>query len=101
MNQCRVLHTLLPWRERKEKYLAHLQTANSDALLVATADKLHNARTMLSDAIEMGEKSWIRFKALKENQLWFLGAMVETLVHTAAPPVLVDELRRVVSRLNS
>src|SRR6266853_3455026 len=31
-----------PWRERKERYLAHLPSASADALLVSIADKLHN-----------------------------------------------------------
>jgi (p)ppGpp synthase/HD superfamily hydrolase len=35
----------LPWRERKETYLAHLRSATKDAAFVAAADKLHNART--------------------------------------------------------
>src|ERR1017187_9056626 len=29
----------LPWRERKEMYLAHLQGAKEDAVLIAAADK--------------------------------------------------------------
>jgi (p)ppGpp synthase/HD superfamily hydrolase len=44
------------WRGRKEEYLEHLPNASGDALLVVAADKLHNARTMLSAAREMGEK---------------------------------------------
>lgn len=36
------------WRGGKEKYLEHLRNANADALFVAAADKLHNARAMLS-----------------------------------------------------
>jgi len=36
----------LPWRERKEKYLAHLgSTKNKDVLLVAAADKLHKCQS--------------------------------------------------------
>ena len=46
----------LDWRERKTKYLEHLRSASSDALLVAAADKLHNARAMLCDARNMGEQ---------------------------------------------
>jgi (p)ppGpp synthase/HD superfamily hydrolase len=90
----------LPWRERKEKYLAHLRsTTNKDVLLVTAADKLHNARAILSDYRELGEKLWGRFNAPKEDQLWFYGRMVETFQQTAAPRVLVDELQRVVNEL--
>jgi (p)ppGpp synthase/HD superfamily hydrolase len=87
------------WRGRKEKYLEHLPNASGDALLVVAADKLHNARTMLSDAREMGEKSWSRFKAPKGEQLRFYSAVIESLRQTAAPKMLVDELSRVVVEL--
>ncbi len=89
----------LPWRERKDKYLEHLRTANGDALLVSAADKLHNARAILADYRELGECLWSRFNAPKEDQLWFYGALVETLRQTAAPKALVDELNRVVEEL--
>src|SRR5947209_18212527 len=39
----------LPWRQRKEAYIAHLPTASADVRLVAVADKLHNARTILAE----------------------------------------------------
>jgi len=90
----------LPWRERKEKYLAHLRsTKNEDALLVAVADKLHNARAILSDYREQGERLWGRFNAPKTDQLWLYGRLVETFQQTAAPKVLVGELERVVKEL--
>jgi len=89
----------LPWRERKEKYLAHLRSTNEDALLVAAADKLHNARAILSDYRELREELWLRFNAPKEDQLWFYSVLVETLRQTKAPKVLVDELERVVRKL--
>jgi (p)ppGpp synthase/HD superfamily hydrolase len=94
----------LPWRERKEKYLEHLRGANEDALFVVAADKLHNARAILSDYRELGEQLWLRFNAPKEDQLWFYGALVETLRQPMAPKmlrVLVDELERVVKELKA
>jgi (p)ppGpp synthase/HD superfamily hydrolase len=91
----------LPWRQRKDKYLEHLQNANADALLVSAADKLHNARAILSDYREVGDELWKRFNAPKEDQLRYYGALVETLRQTAAPKVLVDELERVVKELKT
>jgi len=87
------------WHGRREKYLEHLRNANGDALFVAAADKLHNARAMLSDAREMGDQSWSRFKAPKEDQLWLYDAIIEILRHRAAPKTLVNELSRVVAEL--
>jgi (p)ppGpp synthase/HD superfamily hydrolase len=89
----------LPWRERKDKYLEHLQSANEDALMVSAADKLHNARAILSDYRELGEQLWPRFNAPKEDQLWHYGALVDAFEGTAAPKRLVEELRRVVNEL--
>lgn len=89
----------LPWRERKEMYLTHLQGAKEDAVLIAAADKLHNARAILSDYRELGEQLWLRFNAPKNEQLWYYCALVETLRQTVAPTVLVGELEKVVKEL--
>ena len=89
------------WRNRKEKYLAYLRDANADALIVGAADKLHNARTILTDYRQVGDELWSRFKVGKEQQLWYYGALVETLRRTPAPKVLVNELERVVNELRA
>jgi (p)ppGpp synthase/HD superfamily hydrolase len=89
----------IDWRGRREKYLEHLRNANGDALLVAAADKLHDARAMLADARKMGEKSWLRFKGTKEDQLWVYAAIIDTLRGRATAKTLVDELSRVVAEL--
>lgn len=38
-----------PWKVRKAEYIAHLQTADDDVLIVCAADKLHNARAIWND----------------------------------------------------
>jgi (p)ppGpp synthase/HD superfamily hydrolase len=88
-----------PWRERKEAYLKHLQTATPDVLLVSAADKLHNARAILADYRAVGEELWSRFKAKKPDQLWYYSSLVNALQRAGAPPQLVDELGKVVSEL--
>jgi (p)ppGpp synthase/HD superfamily hydrolase len=50
-----------PWRERKENYIRHLPGASDDAILVSLADKLHNARALLRDFRDVGDKLWERF----------------------------------------
>lgn len=89
----------LPWRERKEKYLAHLCSANRDALIVAAADKLHNARAVLSDYRELGERLWTRFNASGEDQLWYYCRLIEVLRSTSVPTILINELERVINQL--
>ena len=89
----------LGWRKRKQRYLAHLRKASKDALIVSAADKLHNARAILSDYRKVGDKLWKRFNAPMKDQLWYYGALVETLQRTAAPKMIVDELSKVVEEL--
>ena len=60
-----------PWRERKEKYLRHLKTADADTRLVSAADKLNNVRSILSDYRVVGESVWSRFNGRREGTLWY------------------------------
>jgi len=91
-----------PWRERKERYVAHLAGATESARLVSACDKLHNARAILADYRELGETLWQRFSGGREGTLWYYRAVLEQF--RAAPPGpsgrrLVDELHRVVESL--
>ena len=87
-----------PWRERKERYLAHLAGASNSVRLVSSADKLHNARAVLSDYREHGEDLWARFNGGKEGTLWYYRAVVDTL--RGDGPV-TEELDRVVTELET
>jgi hypothetical protein len=41
-----------------------------------TADKLHNARTLLADYRELGEDLWQRFRTKsREDQMWIYGEL--------------------------
>ncbi len=85
-----------PWRERKERYLAHLANAPDSVRLVSSADKLHNARSVLSDYRVLGDDLWTRFNGKKEGTLWYYRAIVDTLQDDGP---IVEELDRVVSEL--
>jgi (p)ppGpp synthase/HD superfamily hydrolase len=87
-----------PWRERKERYLAHLANAPSSVCLVSSADKLHNARAVLSDYRLLGEDLWERFNGGKEGTLWYYRAISDVL-RTEDDSPLVEELDRVVAEL--
>jgi GTP pyrophosphokinase len=87
-----------PWRLRKERYIAHLQDAPADERLVATADKLHNAWTTLSDFREQGEQIWKRFSGRRAGTLWYYRALVEVLDRPDASS-LFAEFKRVVAEL--
>jgi (p)ppGpp synthase/HD superfamily hydrolase len=92
----------LPWHDRKRAYLDHLQQTSFDALLIAAADKLHNARDILACYRELGDKLWDRFnaKATKADHLWYYRELVRRFqARPEVPRQLVDELDRVVTEL--
>lgn len=68
----------LPWLERKENYLAHLENAAQSVLLVSAADKLHNVRSIMRDYDAHGEDIWDRFQGKRDGTLWYY----ETVAHT-------------------
>ena len=60
-----------PWRERKEKYIRRLKTADAATRLVSAADKLNNVRSILSDYRAIGESVWSRFNGGRDGTLWY------------------------------
>ena len=89
-----------PWRQRKERYLAHLPHASPSVRLVSASDKLHNARTILSDFHRIGDAVWDRFKGGKQGTLWYYRSLVDIFSSTG-PHALADELARVVRELEN
>lgn len=87
----------LEWRARKETYLAHLATADASVALVSGCDKLHNARSILSDLHRVGDALWDRFSGGREGVLWYYAGLCESLTKAGAPAV--DEFRRVFAEL--
>ena len=87
-----------PWRERKEKYIAHVRTAPADVRLVSAADKLYNAREVLGDLRREGESVWARFTGGKDGTLWYYSALVRAFRELGSS-ALVEELNEVVGEL--
>ncbi|MFS8886051.1 HD domain-containing protein [Synechococcus sp. H70.2] len=86
------------WKERKTAYLKHLETADASVLLVAAADKLHNARCLLRDFRQLGDQLWERFSGGKEGSLWYYRSLAEILGRRL-PSGLAAELQEVVAEL--
>jgi GTP pyrophosphokinase len=87
-----------PWRARKEAYLAHLETAEPDILLVSCADKLHNARSILTDLMTHGLAVFDRFRAGLFGTLWYYGALAEVFDRRFPGP-LARELKITVNEI--
>jgi len=95
-----------PWKQRKEKYIRHLRTADASTRLVSASDKLHNARTILADLRIHGNTVWTRFKGKKAGSLWYYRTLITTFrkagaSDTAAMKRLIDELDRTVTELET
>ena len=76
-----------PWKARKVKYLKHLETASRDTLLVSAADKLYNARAIVSDLRVHGDEVWDRFNAGRRAQLWYYQSLAEVFERRGLGPI--------------
>jgi GTP pyrophosphokinase len=89
-----------PWRERKEKYVAHLRDAPPSTLLVATADKLANARSLVMDFRKAGHRLWERFNAGRDDTLWYYRSILEAVPRSdERVKTVAEELERAVAEL--
>jgi (p)ppGpp synthase/HD superfamily hydrolase len=89
-----------PWEERKQQYIEKLRHASTSVRRVALADKLHNARSILSDLYKEGEATWEKFKGGKDGTLWYYHTLLEVFLETDADSWLVQELNCIVSEFN-
>ena len=87
-----------PWRLRKEAYVARVRNEPAHVRLVSAADKLHNARTMVTDLRIHGPALWERFNAGRDETLWYLESLVDAFREAGTTPI-VEELARTVAEL--
>ena len=92
------------WRERKTKFIEITVSAPPKQKLIIAADKLHNARSILSDLHEKGDKAWAIFKSGRDEVLWYYAEMVCALSSGWSHPILreladtVDTMQRLAVR---
>ena len=82
-----------PWRERKERYIRHLDEASPETLLVSCADKLHNARAIVTDLGTHGNAVFARFNAGRAGTLWYYAELARAFERLLPGPLsreLVD-----------
>ena len=73
------------WEDRKRSYLAHLETANDDVLLVSGADKLHNSRAIVSDLQSVGCTVFDRSTTGQAGTLWYYASLSDLFTRRGAP----------------
>jgi (p)ppGpp synthase/HD superfamily hydrolase len=88
-----------PWRERKERYIAHLDEASQDTILISLADKLDNARAILRDLRTHGPDLWERFNVKDPQQhLWYYRSLL-AVYKRRSDSWMIGELERVLLQL--
>ena len=65
-----------PWRERKERYIAHVAQTSPSVRLVSMCDKLHNARSLIMDLRGKRADLWSRFSAGRDETCWYYRQLV-------------------------
>lgn len=88
-----------PWIERKMAYLQHMKTVPESVLLVSSADKLHNARTLVQDYRQRGEALWTEFSGSKEGTLWYFDSLIEAYGQRQHVTPITEELARTIDEL--
>ncbi|MEV4419484.1 HD domain-containing protein [Patulibacter sp. NPDC049589] len=66
-----------PWHDRKREYLERIAHEQPDELRVSLADKLHNARSLVSDHRRVGDELWSRFTTGSGDDVrWYYGGLL-------------------------
>lgn len=89
-----------PWQSRKELYLSNLRHHDASTRFVSACDKLHNARSILSDYHRIGDTVFDRFTGGKNGTLWYYRSLVE-VYKELGPRHIAEDLDRVVSELEN
>lgn len=89
-----------PWLARQQAYLEHLGHADADTLLVSCADKLHNARAVVSDLGTHGAGMLARFNAPPSGTHWCYRFLADAFLGLMPGP-LARELDITVGRLEA
>jgi GTP pyrophosphokinase len=82
-----------PYRERKQGHIDHIKNSHDKGLhLVTAADKLHNARAIVTDLQNEGDVVWKRFNADKATILWYYDSMMDVLAQKSVSKSILTPL---------
>jgi (p)ppGpp synthase/HD superfamily hydrolase len=84
-----------PWAERKRAYLDHLAQSDVKTVTVSMADKVHNARSIITD---LHNGSWVfdKFSATADETVGYYAACLDTARVKGVSSALVTPLERAV-----
>ena len=84
------------WLPRKQRYITHLRQSSEDVLLVSGSDKLHNARAIVEDLLNIGRSVFDRFTATPDQTIWYYETLSEVFTERGTPIAkpLADTVKR-------
>jgi (p)ppGpp synthase/HD superfamily hydrolase len=90
----------LSWEDKKLAYIESVRQGPEGAKAVATADKIHNAESLIAAHARFGTELWTHFNAGKDKKIWFEEKMLEMLKASWDHP-LVGEYEALVARMRT
>ena len=83
------------WRVRKQGHIDEIKASSDMGLhLVTAADKLHNARAIVTDLQNDGSIVWNRFNAGQEDILWYYTEMLKVLKSKSVSKTILTPLEK-------
>src|SRR3990167_1929019 len=83
----------LPWEERKQEALEHIEKLQNDSLLVKSADLISNISEIIADYQVEGDVIFERFNASKDKTIAHYLRMVTAVVEKWPENPLIEDLR--------
>jgi (p)ppGpp synthase/HD superfamily hydrolase len=62
---------LLPWEEKKLKYIELVRNGSVEAKAVCVCDKIHNLRSLITAYEQQGPALWEKFNRGMDKKLWY------------------------------
>ena len=91
------------WEQRKREQIDRMGDMPDEAVLIKTADLLHNVQSLISDlaATDQQQTVWQRLNAGPDRQLWYFSSVLEAARARLADHPLVHELERTITELRA
>jgi hypothetical protein len=89
------------WERRKREQIERIAAIPDDAVLIKSADLLHNVQSLLTDleAADHQHIVWQRLNAGPESQLWYFDGVLGAVRDRLPDHPLVSELERTIEQL--
>ena len=86
------------WEERKHEQIRHLEQIPAEAVMIKSADLLHNILSLVEDLTMADDRAavWSRLNAAPDRQLWYYRAVAGAVRARIGRHPLADELDRAV-----